>query len=204
MTTNGHYSHRFNDRTPAQSPPGISPSAPSDGGEGKGRGGPCSCAAPLSSIANLKSKIENSRRPVLGRSNLSRTESQGQFTRLLAYRCCRARRAESLSSDLSTEALLAKVEALLAEEGGDSWPLRKSEKCDGISHISHFEILQKCPISNISHQILPQVQDWREPIGKRHRLATGMSIVVLACLSGVGFISSTQFEAKIARRGHPH
>ena len=27
----------------------------------------------------------------------------------------------------------------------------KSEKCDGISHISHLEIRQKCPISHISH-----------------------------------------------------
>jgi len=31
-----------------------------------------------------------------------------------------------------------------------------------------------------------QVEDWREPIGKRHRLATAMAIVALACLAGVG------------------
>lgn len=31
-----------------------------------------------------------------------------------------------------------------------------------------------------------QVADWREPIGKRHRLATVMAIVALACLAGVG------------------
>lgn len=31
-----------------------------------------------------------------------------------------------------------------------------------------------------------QVEDWRERIGKRHRLATVMSIVALACLAGVG------------------
>jgi hypothetical protein len=31
-----------------------------------------------------------------------------------------------------------------------------------------------------------QVEDWRKPIGKRHGLATVMSIVALACLAGVG------------------
>jgi hypothetical protein len=31
-----------------------------------------------------------------------------------------------------------------------------------------------------------QVQDWRQRIGKRHRLATVMAIVALACLAGVG------------------
>lgn len=31
-----------------------------------------------------------------------------------------------------------------------------------------------------------QIADWREPIGKRHRLSTVMAIVALACLSGVG------------------
>ena len=30
------------------------------------------------------------------------------------------------------------------------------------------------------------LDDWRQPIGKRHRLATVISIVALACLSGVG------------------
>ena len=30
------------------------------------------------------------------------------------------------------------------------------------------------------------LEDWRQPIGKRHRLATVMAIVALACLSGVG------------------
>jgi hypothetical protein len=31
-----------------------------------------------------------------------------------------------------------------------------------------------------------QIADWREPIGKRHRLSTVMAIVALACLSGAG------------------
>jgi hypothetical protein len=31
-----------------------------------------------------------------------------------------------------------------------------------------------------------QLPDWREPIGKRHRLSTVMAIIALACLSGVG------------------
>ena len=31
-----------------------------------------------------------------------------------------------------------------------------------------------------------QVSDWRQPIGKRHRLPTALAIVALACLSGVG------------------
>jgi Domain of unknown function (DUF4338)/DDE_Tnp_1-associated len=31
-----------------------------------------------------------------------------------------------------------------------------------------------------------QVEDWRKPIGKRHKLSTVMSIVALACLAGVG------------------
>jgi hypothetical protein len=31
-----------------------------------------------------------------------------------------------------------------------------------------------------------QLADWRQPIGKRHRLSTVMAIVALACLSGVG------------------
>lgn len=31
-----------------------------------------------------------------------------------------------------------------------------------------------------------QVSDWRQPIGKRHRLSTVLAIVALACLSGVG------------------
>jgi hypothetical protein len=31
-----------------------------------------------------------------------------------------------------------------------------------------------------------QVEDWRQPIGKRHRLPTVMAIVALACLSGTG------------------
>lgn len=31
-----------------------------------------------------------------------------------------------------------------------------------------------------------QVPDWRQPIGKRHRLATALAITALACLSGVG------------------
>lgn len=30
------------------------------------------------------------------------------------------------------------------------------------------------------------LEDWRQPIGKRHRLATVMAIIALACLSGVG------------------
>jgi len=31
-----------------------------------------------------------------------------------------------------------------------------------------------------------QVEDWRQPIGKRHKLSTVMAIVALACLAGVG------------------
>jgi len=31
-----------------------------------------------------------------------------------------------------------------------------------------------------------QVQEWRQPIGKRHRLSTVLAITALACLSGVG------------------
>ncbi len=31
-----------------------------------------------------------------------------------------------------------------------------------------------------------QLEDWRKPIGRRHRLATVMAIVALACLSGAG------------------
>lgn len=31
-----------------------------------------------------------------------------------------------------------------------------------------------------------ELEDWRQPIGKRHRLPTVMTIVALACLSGVG------------------
>jgi len=31
-----------------------------------------------------------------------------------------------------------------------------------------------------------QLPDWREPIGKRHRLSTVLAIIALACLSGVG------------------
>jgi hypothetical protein len=31
-----------------------------------------------------------------------------------------------------------------------------------------------------------QVEDWRKPIGKRHKLSTAMAIVTLACLAGVG------------------
>lgn len=31
-----------------------------------------------------------------------------------------------------------------------------------------------------------QIADWREPLGKRHRLSTVMAIIALACLSGVG------------------
>ena len=31
-----------------------------------------------------------------------------------------------------------------------------------------------------------EVEDWRQPIGKRHRLPTVMAIVALACLAGVG------------------
>jgi len=31
-----------------------------------------------------------------------------------------------------------------------------------------------------------ELEDWRQPIGKRHRLATTMAIIALACLSGVG------------------
>jgi len=122
MTTNCH-----KNRGPARdaSISWIAPSPPSDGGEGQGRGGPCSCAAPPS-IANLKSKIENSpptRRPVLGvrtvlgRSNLPRTENLDQLTRLLAYRrCSNPRSAYSLPSVLSAIAL-ATVEALMTKDG---------------------------------------------------------------------------------------
>ena len=31
-----------------------------------------------------------------------------------------------------------------------------------------------------------QVEDWRQPIGKRHKLSTVMAIIALACLAGVG------------------
>lgn len=31
-----------------------------------------------------------------------------------------------------------------------------------------------------------QVPDWRQPIGKRHKLSTAISIIALACLAGVG------------------
>jgi hypothetical protein len=31
-----------------------------------------------------------------------------------------------------------------------------------------------------------RVEDWRQPIGKRHKLSTVMSIIALACLAGVG------------------
>ena len=48
-------------------------------------------------------------RPVLGRSNLPRTENLDQLARLLAHRCCsNSRCADSLPCHLSTESLLAK------------------------------------------------------------------------------------------------
>jgi hypothetical protein len=47
-----------------------------------------------------------------------------------------------------------------------------------------------CPVATEQmpnlYERLEQVEDWRQPIGKRHRLATVMSIVALACLAGVG------------------
>ncbi len=49
------------------------------------------------------------------------------------------------------------------------------------------------PRSTIQTEALPslferfhQIEDWRQSIGKRHRLATVMAIVGLACLAGVG------------------
>jgi hypothetical protein len=34
--------------------------------------------------------------------------------------------------------------------------------------------------------LLERLEDWRQPIAKRHRMATVMAILTLACLSGVG------------------
>jgi len=46
-----------------------------------------------------------------------------------------------------------------------------------------------------------QVEDWRKPIGKRHRLATVMAIVALACLSGVGqgYRSVSRFAKRLTK-----
>lgn len=46
-----------------------------------------------------------------------------------------------------------------------------------------------------------QVEDWRQPIGKRHRLATVMAIVALACMAGVGqgYRSVSRFAKRLNR-----
>lgn len=46
-----------------------------------------------------------------------------------------------------------------------------------------------------------QVADWRQPIGKRHRLATVMAIVALACLSGVGqgYRAVSRFSKRLSK-----
>lgn len=47
-----------------------------------------------------------------------------------------------------------------------------------------------------------QVPDWRQRMGKRHRLATAMAIVALACLSGVGqgYRSVSRFAKRLTKR----
>lgn len=45
-----------------------------------------------------------------------------------------------------------------------------------------------------------QIDDWRKPIGKRHRISTVMAIVALACLSGAG--QGYRAVSRFARRLH--
>lgn len=60
------------------------------------------------------------------------------------------------------------------------------------AHLARYEKSPPPPCSVESQSMgslferFEQVEDWRKPIGKRHRLATVMSIVALACLAGVG------------------
>ena len=46
-----------------------------------------------------------------------------------------------------------------------------------------------------------QVVDWRQPIGKRHKLSTVMAIVALACLAGVGqgYRAVSRFSKRLTR-----
>ena len=59
-------------------------------------------------------------------------------------------------------------------------------------HLARYEKATP-PVCALETQELPsllerfqEVDDWRQPIGKRHRLPTVLAIVALACLSGVG------------------
>jgi len=130
----------------------ISP--PSDGGEG------ClpsvlSAVALLAeeggeeapSIANLISKIENplpTRRPVFGvrpvrgRSNVARTEDLKPFTTLCSQGYSVTRSADSLPSDLSTVALLATVEALLADEGSEVGRFENLRNLRNLRNVTEF------------------------------------------------------------------
>lgn len=60
------------------------------------------------------------------------------------------------------------------------------------AHLTRFEKATPpgCTVETQSLRSLferfEQLEDWRESIGKRHRLATAMAIIALACLSGVG------------------
>jgi len=59
-------------------------------------------------------------------------------------------------------------------------------------HLARYEkqTPPECVVATSSMRCLferfDQLSDWRQPIGKRHRLSTVMAIVALACLSGVG------------------
>jgi hypothetical protein len=46
-----------------------------------------------------------------------------------------------------------------------------------------------------------QIADWREPIGKRHRLSTVLAMVALACLSGAGqgYRSVSRFAQRLTK-----
>jgi Druantia protein DruA/DDE_Tnp_1-associated len=59
-------------------------------------------------------------------------------------------------------------------------------------HLARFE-KSTPPVCTLKTQQMPsllerfeQVSEWRQPIGKRHKLPTVLAIIALACLSGVG------------------
>jgi hypothetical protein len=60
------------------------------------------------------------------------------------------------------------------------------------AHLARYEKATPPPCGPKTEQMpsllerFEQVEEWRQPIGKRHRLPTVLAIIALACLSGVG------------------
>jgi len=76
------------------------------------------------------------------------------------------------------------------------------------AHLARYEKPSSPPCSVESDRMsslferFEQVEDWRKRIGKRHRLATAMAIVALACMAGVG--QGYRAVSRFAKRLNKH